>query len=120
MKDNLEVRGRRLFKEPAPGKRNKFVITEDEAWFLPIEDNAIAPRLIELLTAVVGDDRPDEETVEALDRKLEDGLILMGYASERAREVSIHSPTRNLDNESVRKRLDGVFGKGSWNVADVP
>ncbi len=31
------------YETPVAGKENKFVVTEDPAWFLPFEDNATAP-----------------------------------------------------------------------------
>ena len=44
----LSVGGRRLYEILMLGRENKCVITEDETWFLPFEDNASAPPLGEM------------------------------------------------------------------------
>ncbi len=37
------------YETPVVGKENKFVGTEDPAWFLPFEDKATAPTFAEIL-----------------------------------------------------------------------
>lgn len=106
------VDGQRLYREPVPGKENKFVITADEAWFLPFEDNARAPWLIEILRVVADADLEDDQVVETLDRQLEEGSIIMGYVSKETGKVSVHLPDEPA-SKIVRRRLDQVFGEGT-------
>jgi hypothetical protein len=35
------------YETPTAGKENKFVVTDDRAWFLPFEDKATAPAFAE-------------------------------------------------------------------------
>ncbi len=106
------VNGWQLRREPEAGKDNKFVITVDEAWFLPFEDNAQAPWLIKILSVVANADLEDDQVVEALDRRLEEGSIIMGYVSKQTGKVSVHLPDEPA-SEVVRGRLDEVFGEGT-------
>ncbi len=53
MAKELRVRGLRLHEEPVAGRHNKFVITEEGAWFLPFEDHANTPPLAEILVEVL-------------------------------------------------------------------
>lgn len=92
-----------------PGRKNKFVITGDEAWFLAFEDGSSVPSLVEILVRVLGVDLADEGVVSGVDAKLEDGRILLGYVSEDGKDVSVHSlPERQ--GLPVRRRLTEVFG----------
>ena len=95
----------RLHEHPVPGRKNKFVITENEAWFLPFEDNVRAPTLHEMITTLV--DLEDE----AVERKFEDGRILVGYVAEKTREVTVHNwpIDPDSDDEVVKKRMRDIF-----------
>src|SRR5215213_8949307 len=97
----------RLHEHPVPGRKNKFVITEGEAWFLPFEDNTSVPSLGEILAEVLGIDLSDEEAVAEADAKLEDGRVLLGYVSADGRDVSVHS-LPDPQNMTVRRRLAEV------------
>lgn len=88
------------------------MITADAAWFLPFEDNAQAPWLIEILRVVADADLEDDQVVEALDRQLEEGFIIMGYVSKETDKVSVHLPDEPA-SKIVRRRLDQVFGEGT-------
>ncbi len=79
---------------------------------MPFENNVQAPSLIEILKAVTDANFDDDRVVDALDRKVEDGAIIMGYVSKETGEVSIHLPDE-LESEIVKKRLDAIFGEGT-------
>lgn len=99
----------RLQEVPIPGRQNKFVITENEVWFLPIEDNVSATLLAEILVQVLRIDLSDEEAVAEVDAKLEDGRILLGYVSREGRGIFAHS-LPGSHNVSARRRLKEIFG----------
>lgn len=101
-----------LSRDLVPGKENKFVIIEDEAWFLPFENNDKAPRLIDILRAVTYEDFDDDQVVQAMEAQMENGVIIMGYVSKETGDVSIHLPDV-IDSEIVRRRLDADFGEGT-------
>lgn len=104
------VKGMILHEQPVLEAHNKFVITEDKAWFLPFEDNAVAPTLGEIIAAVV--DLSDPEIQSSYDQRIEDGLVFLGYVDKETRIVSIHVPDEPL-REDMRVRLDQVFGEGT-------
>lgn len=108
--EDQRVKGLRLYKQPVANERNKFVSTEDEAWFLPFEDKSVAPTLGEILTAVV--DLSDPEIEKTYDQKIEDGLVVLGYVDKVSRQVSIHLPDSPIPKD-VKIRLDEVSGKGT-------
>lgn len=105
------INGHKLYRAPLAGRENKFVITENEAWFLAYEDNANAPRLSEILAWMLRINLSDGEAVAEVDTKLEDGRILLGYVSREGNEVSVHLPPDSRD-ASVYRRLEEVFGTG--------
>jgi hypothetical protein len=107
-----DIEGEKLYEKPVSGKENKFVITEEEGWFLPFEDNTVAPTLSEILTAVVDADFSDPKVVEDYDRRLENGLVLLGYVSKDTGAVSVHLPDESI-GEDMKGRLDEVFGEGT-------
>ena len=114
----IVVRGRRLLTGPTAGVTNKFVITEAEAWFLPFEDNTQAPRLCEMLVAVLGKAFDNEEFSDELDARLEDGRLLLGYVRESG-EVEIHSLV-SAPGPAARARIREVFGREFGSVGDDP
>ncbi len=103
------VGGHNLREVPFPGRKTKFMITDDEAWFLAFEDDASVPPLVEILVRVLDIDLADEGVVSEVDAKLEDGRILLGYVSEDGKDVSVRSLPERHDLP-VRKRLTEVFG----------
>lgn len=113
------VQGRRLLSSPAPRVTNKFVITESEAWFLPLEEGEAAPPpLAKMLRAVFGDQFDDEDFVEELDAQLEDGRMLLGYV-QKGGKVKVH-PLMDAPSPSVRARLREVFGREVEEIGDDP
>ncbi len=113
------VRGRKLLSGPTPGVTNKFVITEAEAWFLPLgEGEATPPTLAEMLLAVLDGDLEDDGFVEEVDARLEDGRLLLGYMRETG-EVEIHSLVA-APNPAARARIRDVFGPEVGRIGDDP
>ncbi|MDP9439216.1 MAG: hypothetical protein M3P49_10795 [Actinomycetota bacterium] len=117
-KEGHWVGGLRLHKEPVVGGQNKFVITEDEAWFLPFEDNTQAPRLYEMLMAIFGEALDDEEFSDELDARLEDGSLLLGYVREGG-AIEIHS-LLDAPGPAAHARIREVFGREFGMVGDDP
>ncbi len=105
MADKRGVGGHRLYKAPAGGRDNKFVITPNGAWFLPFDDNGSVPMLCEILAGVVDTSRDTAE------RDFDEGRILVGYVAKQTREVSIHNwPLEPGSNtEAVKRRVKEVF-----------
>ncbi len=103
------VGGHKLREVPFPGRKTKFMITDDEAWFLAFEDDASVPPLVEILVRVLGIDLADEGVVSEVDAKLEDGRILLGYVSEDGKDVFVRSLPDPHD-VPVRRRLAEAFG----------
>ncbi len=54
------VGGHELREVPFPGRKTKFVMTDDEAWFLAFEDDVSVPHLVEMLVRVFGIDPANE------------------------------------------------------------
>ncbi|MDP9437658.1 MAG: hypothetical protein M3P49_02780 [Actinomycetota bacterium] len=104
-KEERRVRGIRLHEEPVAGRNNKFVITEEGAWFLPFEDNTRAPTLAEMLAEIV------ELEDEQVEHRFEDGRILVGYVAGETREVTIDNwPLEpGGDDEAVKRRMKEIF-----------
>ncbi len=112
------VRGRGLLNGPTPGVTNKFVVTEAEAWFLPLEDNTQAPTLYEMLVAIFGEALEDEKFVDDADARLEDGRLLLGYMRESG-AIEIHS-LLDAPGPAARARIREVFGREFGMVGDDP
>lgn len=97
-----------MHEVPERGAINKFVVTEKEAWFLPVEDDKGEPALAEMIRAVFGEKLDDEGFVTLADEMLNDGRILLGYTRESG-EVEIHSPLF-VPYPSALRRLKEVYG----------
>ena len=94
-----------LHDHPVPGQKNKFVVTEEEAYFFPAAPANDVPSFADILTQVF--DLADPEVVKALDEKFDSGKLILGYLGMDG-ELDIHvSPNRS---EYVNKRLQETFG----------
>ncbi len=88
---------------PVQGRRNKFVVTEEEAYFLAVVSDNV-PRFVDILAEIF--DLDDPEVEKALDGMFDSGTLILGYL-EVDGELDIHVP---LDrNEYVEKRLNEVL-----------
>jgi hypothetical protein len=94
----------RLYDRPVEGHRNKFVITEDAAYFVPCLDNY--PAMIEILGEVF--DLDDPRVHRDVDGRLFGGRIVLGYFEPATREAVIHTPLET--STYVEKRIGEVFG----------
>ncbi len=92
-----------LHDHPVPGQKNRFVVTEEKAYFFPVaSDND--PRFVDILAEVF--EVKDPEVVEALDEKADSGKLILGYLEANG-ELDIHVPLEQ--NEYVEKRLQEVL-----------
>ncbi|MDP9426694.1 MAG: hypothetical protein M3P37_11855 [Actinomycetota bacterium] len=93
-----------LHEHPVQGRRNKFVVTEEEAYFLAVASGDV-PRFVDILAEVFN--LVDSEVVKALDEMFDSGTLILGYL-EADGGLDIHVPLER--NEYVEKRLQEVFG----------
>ncbi len=92
-----------LYAHPVSGQKNKFVVTEEEAYFFPVVPGD-APRFVDILAEVF--DLEDPEVVKLLDEKADSGKLILGYLEANG-ELDIHVPPER--NEHMEKRLKEVF-----------
>jgi hypothetical protein len=95
----------RIYEQPLDGYEQKFVVTEDGAYFVPYYRSTDAPRMIEILGEIFDLDNPD--VVRDIDGRLFGGRIILGYYYPYTKEVIIHSPLETSDY--VQKRMKEVF-----------
>ncbi len=93
-----------LHDHPVQGQKNKFVVTEEEAYFSPVASGDV-PRFVDILAEIF--DLDDPEVVEVLDDKFDSGRLILGYL-EADGGLDIHVPLEQ--NEYVEKRLQEVLG----------
>jgi hypothetical protein len=97
--DNL-----RLYDRPVEGQTNKFVITEDAAYFVPCQNNS--PAMVEILREAF--DLDDPRVHRDVDGRLFGGRIVLGYFEPATKEVVIQTPLEA--SRYVEKRIEEVFG----------
>ena len=85
--------------------QNKFVITEERAYFLPCQDRSEAPQFIEVLGKIFDLDGPEYEEV---DQKLSEGRIILGYYDPSSEVIEVHLPLE--PNDYVQQKVNEVFG----------
>jgi hypothetical protein len=96
----------KLHEKPLDHVENKFIITEDEAYFLPYLDRAEAPPFIEILGEIFSLDDPD--IYREVDGKLFTGKIILGYYEPSIKEAVIHVPLES--SKFVERRIKEIFG----------
>lgn len=92
--------------EPPKDGRSKFVITEDDAFFVSYEGSEVSPPDFVAILGAVFD--LDEEVFKSLGKSMDDGLLILGYYDPPSGEVDIHAPLERT--EYVEKRLAEVIG----------
>ena len=97
----------KLYEQPVDGYENKFVITEDEAYFVPYPNRMEAPQFIDILGEIF--DLDDSEIYREVDGKLFGGRIILGYYDHFNREIIIQTPLET--SEYVVMRIGEVFGQ---------
>ena len=93
-----------LYDHPVSGQKNKFVVTEEEAYFFPVASGDVLS-FADILAEVF--DLEDPEVMKALDEGFDSGKLILGYL-EADGELDIRVPSEQ--NEYVDKRLEEVFG----------
>ena len=92
-----------LHDHPVMGQKNKFVVTEEEAYFFPVASDDV-PSFADILAEVF--DLEDPEVMKALDKMFDGGKLILGYL-EADGGLDIHVPSEQ--SEYVEKRLQEVF-----------
>ncbi len=96
-----------VHSEPPEDGQIKFIITEDDAFFVSYEGDEVAfPDFVAILGAVF--DLDDGEVLKSLEKRMDDGLLILGYHDPAQKEVDIHAPLERT--EYVEKRLAEVIG----------
>ncbi len=95
----------RLYDRPVEGHRNKFVITEDAAYFLPYLNRDDAPAMIEILGEAF--DLDDPRVHNDVDDELDEGRIILGHYHPSTKEIIVHTPLET--SEYVERRIGEVF-----------
>ena len=106
MDKEIWVNGTKLQPKPVDDHENRFVITEDGAYFLPYLNRDDAPAMIEILGEVF--DLDDPEIFREVDDKLDEGSIILGDYRPSTEEIIIHTPLET--SNYVEKRIGEVFG----------
>jgi hypothetical protein len=87
------------------GYEQKFVVTEDEAYFVPYFRSTDAPTMIEILGEIF--DLGSPEVVKDVDGRLFGDRIILGYYHPSTKEVIIHTPLET--SEYIARRMEEVF-----------
>ena len=96
-----------LYSQPVREYKNKFVVTEDKAYFVPCVADIDILSFKDILNEIF--DLDDPEVFKWVDERLDSGRIILGYYDPSNKEIAIHTP---LDtSEYVKKRLKEIFGE---------
>jgi hypothetical protein len=96
----------KLFDEPLESCENKFVITEDRAYFVPFVKALNKPGTIDILAHAF--DLEDPEVYNDVSGRLIVGKIIRGHYDPYTKEVVILSPTE--PSAYLKRRIKDVFG----------
>jgi hypothetical protein len=94
----------RLYDRPVEGQPNKFVLTDDAAYFVPCPNDS--PAMIEILGEVF--DLDDPQIHSDVDGRLFGGRIVLGYFDPTTKEVVIQTPLET--NGYGQQGIGEVFG----------
>lgn len=93
-----------LYDHPVPGHKNKFVVTEETAYFVPCASGEDDLRSMVLTGAF---DLRDLEVVKVLNENFESAPLILGYW-EQDGGLNVYVSLER--NEYVGKRLSEVLG----------
>ena len=97
----------KLFERPiAYYYENRFIITGDGGWFVPLRRELDWAPAIDFPAAIF--DLDDPNTHERVDNMLSDGLIVIGSYFPSSGEVIVQMPLEQ--SEYTRSRIEEVFG----------
>ena len=86
---------------------NKFVLTEETAYFVPYRSEFCFPPIVDILREIFGLDDP--EIYRGVRDRLAIGLIVVGDYFPSTKEVIIQVPLETSDY--VERRIEEVFGR---------
>jgi hypothetical protein len=96
----------KLFERPVTYyHENRFVITEDGAWFVPYRRELDWPPARDILASIF--DLDDPAVHECVDNMLDGGLLIIGSYFPSSGEVIVQVPLE--PNEYVQKKIEEVF-----------
>lgn len=96
-----------LFERPlAYYHENKFVITEDEAYFVPYRREIDWPIMRDILGAIF--DLDDPEVYRDVEGRFSEGRIIVGYYYPKTGHITIVFPEEWIRH--VERRIEEVFG----------
>ncbi len=87
--------------------KNKFIVTEEKAYFIPCVADTDIPSFKDILNEVF--DLDDPEVFKWVDERLDSGRIILGYYDPSNEEIIVHTPLET--SEYVEKRLKEIFGE---------
>ena len=96
-----------LYSKPVQEYKNKFVVTEDNAYFIPCVEDTDVPWFKDILNEIFNLDDP--EVHKRVDDRLAGGRIILGYFDPSNEEIIVHTPLET--SEYVEKRLKEIFGE---------
>ncbi len=96
----------KLFNEPLESSENKFIITEDAAYFVPFIKALNRPGTIDILAHAF--DLEDPEVYSDVSGKLVGGRIIRGHYDPSTKEVVIMGPSE--PSAYLARRVKDVFG----------
>ena len=94
-----------LHDHPVSGQKNKFVVTEGEAYFLPVASDEDVASFADILAKAFDLGNPEVEKM--LDKMFDSGTLILGYLEANG-GLDIHVPLEQ--SEYVNKRLQEVLG----------
>ena len=94
-----------LHGKPVDHIENKFVITEDRAYFLSYSNTKETPWFMEILEDIF--DLDDHEVSSNVEERISEGKIIMGYYEPLIERLEVHVPLET--SEYVEKRIREVF-----------
>lgn len=98
----------KLFERPvAYYFENKFVLTEDRAYFVPYRRDIDWPIMRDILMEIF--DLDDPEIYEEVEGRFSEGKIIVGYCYPKRNQVTVAFPEER--SEYVQERLREVFGR---------
>jgi hypothetical protein len=96
-----------LYSKPVQEYKNKFVVTEDNAYFIPCVEDTDVPWFKDILNEIFNLDDP--EVHKRVDDRLAGERIILGYFDPSNEEIIVHTPLET--SEYVEKRFKEIFGE---------